>query len=302
MQRILVSIPLSLALVVGLSACDSSDGAEPQDAALATDASSPQFVATSPGTVAIEGDPSGEIVAGPQAVTLRLDGVEDALVYTLVDGQLQPSWGGEVVDPEGELPEAAELAISLAERAFADELLASHMSNSGIGLWPGVVGPGPVNPCGVSGCNAEICAAEPVVSTCGIRPEFECLEFTTCGEFGPDNSCAWERTPAYTACLEAVGAGESVSDSSYATETEVEGLGKTCGCEVDADCVKAVPGCCPCNSGGEEVAIAKACIDKLPGCDLDPSQIICKTVDLCTNREAVCKAGECVLTEESSAF
>ncbi|MCY1007315.1 hypothetical protein OV079_17490 [Nannocystis pusilla] len=68
-----------------------------------------------------------------------------------------------------------------------------------------------------------------------------------------------------------------------------------CGCQVDADCVKASPGCCSCNMGGSEVAVAAACLDQLEPCPLPPDQVACPAVYLCTDAQAVCLQGQCVL-------
>ncbi|MCY1069449.1 hypothetical protein OV090_32210 [Nannocystis sp. RBIL2] len=68
-----------------------------------------------------------------------------------------------------------------------------------------------------------------------------------------------------------------------------------CGCQADADCVKASPGCCSCNMGGSEVAVAAACLDQLEPCPLPPDQVACPAVYLCTDAQAVCVQGQCVL-------
>jgi hypothetical protein len=68
-----------------------------------------------------------------------------------------------------------------------------------------------------------------------------------------------------------------------------------CGCESDADCVKASPGCCSCNMGGAEVAVAAACLDELEPCPFPPGEVVCPAVYLCTDAQAVCVQGECVL-------
>ncbi|PCC67385.1 Antistasin family protein [Nannocystis exedens] len=68
-----------------------------------------------------------------------------------------------------------------------------------------------------------------------------------------------------------------------------------CGCQSDADCVKASPGCCSCNMGGTEVAVAAACVDQLEPCPLPPDQVLCPAVYLCTDAQAVCVQGQCAL-------
>lgn len=68
-----------------------------------------------------------------------------------------------------------------------------------------------------------------------------------------------------------------------------------CGCQTDAECVKVTPGCCECNMGGKETAIAAACVDQLEPCPLPPDQVACPAVYLCTDAKAVCVNGACVL-------
>lgn len=71
--------------------------------------------------------------------------------------------------------------------------------------------------------------------------------------------------------------------------------GPDCGCDSDDDCVKTSPGCCSCNMGGKEVAVAKACIDQLEKCPLPPDEVFCPAVYLCTDAQATCVQGACVL-------
>ena len=68
-----------------------------------------------------------------------------------------------------------------------------------------------------------------------------------------------------------------------------------CGCASDSDCVKRVPGCCGCSSGGREVAVAKKCLHTLEDCKQDPRRLRCPMSYHCTPREARCVDGECVL-------
>lgn len=74
-----------------------------------------------------------------------------------------------------------------------------------------------------------------------------------------------------------------------------------CGCVTDDDCVKTVPGCCPCSAGGQEIAVSKECAGGglVGGCD---KPVACLQVYLCTDSEAVCEAGQCVLTEGGISF
>lgn len=59
--------------------------------------------------------------------------------------------------------------------------------------------------CIVSGCSGQICSEESMASTCEYKPEYQCLEYTRCGAYGPGNSCAWEPTEKYLDCLDMVG-------------------------------------------------------------------------------------------------
>lgn len=68
-----------------------------------------------------------------------------------------------------------------------------------------------------------------------------------------------------------------------------------CGCEGDEDCIKAVPGCCPCSNGGAEMAIAAACAPELAQCPISPGQVPCLPYNVCSDRVPACVGGECVL-------
>ena len=68
-----------------------------------------------------------------------------------------------------------------------------------------------------------------------------------------------------------------------------------CACRDDGDCVKVGDaGCCGCNAGGEEIAVAKACLDEVPKCE-QRGAVACPQVYQCTERKAVCRRGVCVL-------
>jgi eight-cysteine-cluster-containing protein len=61
--------------------------------------------------------------------------------------------------------------------------------------------------CIVAGCSGELCVDagfRDVVTPCVWLPQYECLEETRCGPFGPGGACGWERTPEFEACLEEV--------------------------------------------------------------------------------------------------
>jgi len=68
-----------------------------------------------------------------------------------------------------------------------------------------------------------------------------------------------------------------------------------CGCVADEDCQKVVAGCCPCELGGMELAIANDCVEQLAQCPVPPDEVPCLAFDQCTAKVARCVAGECVL-------
>ena len=55
--------------------------------------------------------------------------------------------------------------------------------------------------CVVSGCSGEICATESFDSICIFEPWYVCLEFTECGNYGPQGMCGWDANPEYLDCL-----------------------------------------------------------------------------------------------------
>jgi eight-cysteine-cluster-containing protein len=58
--------------------------------------------------------------------------------------------------------------------------------------------------CGTGGCSGQICGlkekVEDVVTTCEYRPEYDCLNLTSCKCI--DGICQWEENNAYMACTE----------------------------------------------------------------------------------------------------
>lgn len=62
----------------------------------------------------------------------------------------------------------------------------------------------PIEVCVEAGCSGQLCVAEsmtPVYTTCEWRPEYACLELSSCGPNGPGGACAWERSAAYEECV-----------------------------------------------------------------------------------------------------
>ena len=57
--------------------------------------------------------------------------------------------------------------------------------------------------CMVGGCSGELCHGpdEPGISICIFKPEYACLEFSACGNFGADGGCGWEQTQEYVDCM-----------------------------------------------------------------------------------------------------
>lgn len=68
-----------------------------------------------------------------------------------------------------------------------------------------------------------------------------------------------------------------------------------CPCTDHEECMKVVTGCCSCENGGTEVAVAKACASRLAQCPVTPESLPCIAFDRCTKRQAACVAGKCVL-------
>ncbi len=61
--------------------------------------------------------------------------------------------------------------------------------------------------CRVAGCSGQLCvdsSLEDVLTTCEWRTEYECLQHSSCGSFGPGGACAWEPTPDYLMCREEI--------------------------------------------------------------------------------------------------
>lgn len=282
---------MSALLAFGLTACGSDDQAPDALEAQALDAatSHSQLSPGEAGTVQIEGPRSGEIVATETGFEVRLDGVELPLVVTPIDGELSLGWGGEMVDPEAELPSDVADAVARVRELFEVPGLIDHLFEDQPELAAELAFPKPIfKQCMVTGCSGQICAPKPVFTTCEWRPEYACYSLSTCGAFGPGFTCGWKQTPEFLACLDSHGAsGDGDGDG--------DGDTGSCGCETDADCVKTVPGCCPCNSGGKEIAVAKQCLGEVEGCDIQ-GPIACPHVYMCTGAEAVCDAGECVLS------
>ena len=100
----------------------------------------------------------------------------------------------------------------------------------------------PPSECVVSGCSGEICAAAPMGSFCVWEDWYVCLEYTGCGNFGPNGACGWELNEKYLACLE-----------------EFSGGGGGDECKSDADCAAG------------QVCVFEPC----PACDCWPGDPNC---------------------------
>lgn len=60
--------------------------------------------------------------------------------------------------------------------------------------------------CARGGCSGQVCydTSEPApITTCEYLPEYACYDSANCGPYGPGGACAWEDTPALTACIDA---------------------------------------------------------------------------------------------------
>lgn len=58
------------------------------------------------------------------------------------------------------------------------------------------------NECFKAGCGSELCVPENqkgTITTCEVKKEYECLNFTRCGCF--EGKCSWEQNVNYTNCL-----------------------------------------------------------------------------------------------------
>ncbi len=56
--------------------------------------------------------------------------------------------------------------------------------------------------CVPGGCSGELCIFEglEITSTCVIKPEYECLQLTTC-ELLDEGGCGWVETEEYLSCV-----------------------------------------------------------------------------------------------------
>lgn len=110
--------------------------------------------------------------------------------------------------------------------------------------------------CVVSGCSGEVCGEKAVDTDCVWKDWYSCLKLTTCGRFGADNTCAFQQTAEFVACLQ----------------------GGT-GCKADTDCPKGLA----CVNGTCE---AQAQCDASRPC---PPDAVCKNGQ-CVPVDPVCKA------------
>lgn len=118
--------------------------------------------------------------------------------------------------------------------------------------------------CIQSGCSGEICAEEAVFTTCVWNAWFECLQYTECGQFGPDGSCAFEENKEFLDCIEATV------------------------CAVDSDCPSGyycgIPGC-------EDIDPCPQAVE--PTCIPEGSAVPCSD-DLDCPPKMKCESGMCV--------
>lgn len=58
--------------------------------------------------------------------------------------------------------------------------------------------------CKRTGCSGQLCISEDnddMMSTCEVRKEFGCLQYSRC-ELQKNGACGWTQTPSYTDCLD----------------------------------------------------------------------------------------------------
>jgi eight-cysteine-cluster-containing protein len=57
--------------------------------------------------------------------------------------------------------------------------------------------------CVQAGCSGQLCVSEnqsDIVTTCEMRDEYSCLQYSSC-EPQKNGACGWTQTPSYTDCL-----------------------------------------------------------------------------------------------------
>jgi len=69
------------------------------------------------------------------------------------------------------------------------------------------------NDCGVGGCSGQICAmkdkAKEIITTCEMKPEYECLQKTSCDCVS--GRCNWKETQLYKECIGKIRVGEDAT-------------------------------------------------------------------------------------------
>lgn len=57
--------------------------------------------------------------------------------------------------------------------------------------------------CIITGCSSQVCADEEVITTCELRPEYQCYGYGVC-ERQTDGECGWSETDALRECLKTI--------------------------------------------------------------------------------------------------
>ena len=177
-----------------------------------------------------EGDPDGTPCDDGDDCTLD----DFCLAGVCVGGALDPSCAEQDLDGDGFTPAEGDCDDTDADvNPAAAEVCGDNKDNDCNGTIDDDCG----LDCFPTGCSGEICASEEMDSFCVWLPEYECLKFSVCGNFGPGGGCAWLKTDAYLECLAGLCLPEEICGNGL--DDDCNGIvddGCTTGCESDADC------------------------------------------------------------------
>jgi len=178
-----------------------------------------------------EGDPDGTPCDDGDECTLD----DFCMAGACVGGALDPECADQDLDGDGFTPAEGDCDDSDADvNPAAVEICGDNKDNDCNGKVDDDCGG---EECFPTGCSGEICASEQMDSDCQWLPEYECLKFSVCGNFGPGGGCAWRETEAYLECLGGMGLPEEICGNGK--DDDCDGIvdnGCMTGCETDADC------------------------------------------------------------------